>query len=105
MGVFYLDKIFQDFKILIENKKDEWKKQEVIIDEVVESTGSHQIHVNLHSKVGFGHIGLFESNNIYWAEFEAVARDFENFYMYFEFDKLPCFNSVEKEYLYFITRA
>lgn len=98
-----MDKIFDDFKIWIKSRDNEWKKRDVIIDEIVESTHAHQIHINLHSAVGYGHIGLFESNNIYWVEFEAVARDFENFYKYFEFDKLPCFNSVEEEYLYFIT--
>ena len=39
----------------------------------------------------------------YWIEFEAVAMGFENFYKYFEFEKLPCFDNVEQEYLNFMT--
>ena len=34
----------------------------------------------MQSEDGFGHISIFESNNIYWIEFEGVTRDFENFY-------------------------
>jgi len=98
-----LDRIFEDFKSWIDSKKDKWEKQDLIIDNIIESTHAHQIHVNLHAKVGVGHIGLFESNNIYWVEFEAVAREFENFYKHFEFNELPCFNSIEEEYLYFLT--
>lgn len=78
--------------IWIKSKSDEWKKQNVIIDETVESTHAHQIHVNLHSDEGFGHIALYESNNIYWTDFEAVVRDFENYYKYIEFDGFPGFN-------------
>lgn len=80
-----------------------WKEQGLIIDEVIESTHAHQIHINIHSEDAFGHIGLFESNKIYWIEFEAVARGFENFYKYFEFERLPCFDNVEQEYLSFMT--
>jgi hypothetical protein len=75
----------------------------VSIDEIVESYNTHQIHINLHSEDGFGHITLFESNNIYWVEFEAVAREFESFYKYFEFERLPCFDRVEDEYIVFMT--
>lgn len=98
-----MDIIFQDFKNWIGSKKELWKEQGLIIDEIVESTYAHQIHINLHSDDGIGHIGLFESNNLYWVEFEAVAREFKNFYKYFEFEKLPCFNKIEQEYIWFMT--
>lgn len=39
----------------------------------------------------------------YWIEFEVFAREFENFYKYFEFEKLPCFDNIEQEYLSFMT--
>lgn len=98
-----MDIIFQDFKDWINTKKEIWEEHGLIIDDIVETTHAHQIHVNLHSEDGFGHIGLFESNNIYWVEFEAVAREFENFYKYFEFERLPHFDSVEQEYICFMT--
>jgi len=97
-----MDIIFQDFKYWIDNKKELWKEQGLIIDENVESMHAHQIHINLHSEDGFGHIGLFESSDIYWVEFEGVARNFENFYKYIEFDTLPDFQEAEMEYLHFI---
>lgn len=98
-----MDIIFQNFKNWIDSKKELWKGYGLIIDEIVESTHAHQIHTNLHSEDGFGHIGLFESNNIYWVEFEAVARGFENFYKCFEFERLPCLDNVEQEYIRFLT--
>lgn len=98
-----LDKIFEDFKIWIRDKSNEWKKQNVTINEIVESAHAHQIHVNLQSEDGYGHIGLFESSNIYWIEFEASARNFEDFYKYIEFDRLPDFNGIEIEYIQFLT--
>ena len=99
-----MDKIFEDFLAWIKSKDGNWKTREVIIDEIVESTHAHQIHINLHSEFGFGHIALYESNDIYWIEFEAVARDFENFYRYFEFDTLPIFDEVELEYIEFLAK-
>jgi hypothetical protein len=98
-----LDKIFDDFKIWIKDKDDEWKKKDVTIDEIVESTHAHQIHINLSSEIGYGHIGLYESNSIYWIEFEAVERNFENFYKHIEFDRLPDFHDVEMQYIKFLT--
>ncbi|AGF57461.1 MULTISPECIES: hypothetical protein [Clostridium] len=98
-----MDIIFGNFKNWINSKKELWKEQGLIMDEIIESTHAHQIHINLHSNDGFGHIGLFESNNIYWVEFEATAREFEDFYRYFEFERLPCFDNVEQEYIRFIT--
>lgn len=98
-----LDKIFEDFKAWAVSRNADWKKQNVIIEEIIESTHAHQIHVNLQSEDGFGHIGLFESNNIYWIEFEGVARDFENFYKYVEFDELPDLSCLENDYLRFLT--
>lgn len=97
------DTIFQDFLNWINSKKKLWEKIGLSIDEIVEAKHTHQTHVNLHSEDGFGHIALFESNNIYWVEFEAVAREFENFYKYFEFERLPCFDEVENEYIEFMT--
>jgi hypothetical protein len=98
-----MDIVFQVFKKWIESKRELWKEQDLIIDEIVESTHAHQIHINLHSEDGFGHIGMFESNGIYWIEFEAVARKFENFHRYLEFEKLPCFDNIEQEYICFMT--
>ncbi len=98
-----MDSIFETFKDWIKSKDYEWEKHGVIIDEIIETTHAHQIHVNSHSKIGFGHIGLYESNNIYWVEFEATAREFEDFYKYFEFDILPDFKDVVINYLQFLT--
>lgn len=98
-----MDKIFEDFLKWIKSIVDVWKKQDVNIREIVEPTHAHQIHINLDSEVGYGHIGLYESNNIYWIEFEAVARDFESYYKYIELDKLPDFHDLEMEYIEFLT--
>lgn len=98
-----MDIIFQDFINWINSKKELWRKNGVSIDEIVESYNTRQIHINLLSEAGFGHIALFESNNIYWVEFEAVAREFESFYKYFEFERLPCFDEIEDEYIVFMT--
>ncbi len=98
-----MDIIFQDFLNWINSKKVLWGKTGLSIDEIVESNHAHQIHINLHSEDGFGHIALYESNEIYWVEFEAAVREFENFYKYFEFESLPCFDEVENEYIGFMT--
>lgn len=94
--------IFQKLKVKEVLKIGIYKKN-VIIEEIIESIHVHQIHVNLQSKDGFGHIGIFESNNIYWIEIEGVARDFENFYKYVEFDGLPDLKDLENEYICFLT--
>lgn len=98
-----VDIIFQDFINWINSKEVLWEKKGLSIDEITELDHTHQIHINLHSEDGYGHIALFESNNIYWVEFEAVAREFENFYKYFEFERLPSFDMVENEYIGFMT--
>lgn len=95
--------IFNDFKKWISNRRIIWEEYGLVIDSIADASHAHQIHVDLHSKVGFGHIGFFESNNIYWVEFEAVIEGAENFYKYYEFDKLPSFNIIEEEYLCFMT--
>ncbi|WBW99482.1 hypothetical protein [Oceanirhabdus sp. W0125-5] len=100
-----MDKIFEDFKRWIVSKNGEWKIQNVIIEEIIESTHANQIHVNLQSRDGFGHIGIFESNNLYWIEFEGVAGEFENFYKYDEFNELPDLRDFENEYIRFLTNT
>jgi hypothetical protein len=52
-----MDIIFSDFKNWIVSKNGLWKEQGLIIDEIIESTHAHQIHINVHSEDGFGHIG------------------------------------------------
>lgn len=98
-----MDIIFHDFINWINSKKELWGKSGLYIDEIVESNHANQVHINLHSEDGFGHIALYESNNIYWVEFEASAGEFENFYKYFDFGRLPCFDEVENEYFEFMT--
>ena len=98
-----MDQIFDGFKAWVRSKNDSWKKQGVNVNEIYEAMHAHQIHVNLQSEVGYGHIGLYESNNIYWVEFEATARNLESYYKYIEFERLPDFQDLEVEYLNFLT--
>ncbi len=79
------------------------EKNGVSIDEVVESYNARQIHINLHSEDGFGHITSLRVIISNWVEFEAVVREFESFYKYFEFERLPCFDKVEDEDIVFMT--
>lgn len=74
-----MDSIFETFKDWIKSKDYEWEKHGVIIDEIIETTHAHQIHVNSHSKIGFGHIGLYESNNIYWVNLKLLQESLKTF--------------------------
>lgn len=104
MERYNLDTIFNDFRIWTKSKENKWQEKDVIIDEISE-VHAHQIHVNLHSQVGYGYIGLFENNNSYWIEFEGVARNFENFYKCIEFEnKLPNFDDIEIKYIEFLIK-
>lgn len=99
-----MDKIFESFKGWIDSTNEKWRKRNVTIHKIEEASHAHQIHVHLQSEVAFGHIGLYESNNIYWVEFEAVTLDYEDFYKHIEFDTLPSFSDLEVEYVNFLTK-
>jgi hypothetical protein len=68
-----MDKLFYDFENWFNSKIIIWKKQGVIVDKYGEATHAHQFHIELHSEQGFGHIALYESNQIYWVDFEAAT--------------------------------
>ena len=68
-----MDKLFSDFEKWVNSKISYLEEQGVIVDKVEEATHAHQFHVEVHSEQGFGHIGLYESNQIYWVDFEAAT--------------------------------
>lgn len=88
-----MDKLFNDFEKWVNSKISTWKEQGVIVDKAGEATHAHQFHVEIHSDQGFGHIALYESNQIYWVDFEAATLNGGN---YFQVD-IPYENSLSIE--------
>ena len=66
-----MDELFLDFKKWIDSKIIIWSDKGIIVDKAEEATHAHQFHVELHSEEGFGRISLYESNKMYWVDFEA----------------------------------
>ena len=75
-----MDKKFSDFEKWVNSKISIWKEQGVIADKVGEATHAHQFHVEVYSEQGFGHIALYESNQIYWVDFEATTLNGGNYF-------------------------
>lgn len=75
-----MDIQFSDFKKWVNSKISTWKEQGVIVDKAGEATHAHQFHVEVHSEEGFGHIALYESNQIYWVDFEAATLNGGNYF-------------------------
>lgn len=88
-----MDKLFSDFEKWVNSKINHWEEQGVIFDKAEEATHAHQFHVEVHSEQGFGHVGLYESNQIYWVDFEATTLNGGN---YFKVD-IPYENSLSIE--------
>lgn len=98
-----MDEYFIRFKSWIDSKKENWNLNGIVISDIMERTHAHQIHVNADSKSAFSHIALYESNNIYWIEFQAVNLYEVNYYKYIEFKEFPNLDDYEEEYLHFMT--
>lgn len=88
-----MDKLFSDFEKWANSKISRWEEHGIIVDKAEEATHAHQFHVEVHSEQGFGHIGLYESNQIYWVDFEAATLNGGN---YFKVD-IPYENSLSIE--------
>lgn len=100
---------FDDFKIWVQNIQNKWSEQGIIFDKIVEINKEFSLmkfYIEVHIYDSFGEVRFYESNDIYWIEFESFARDFEYFYRYFEFDKynLPDLSQAEQDYLNFLNK-
>ncbi|GLC82320.1 hypothetical protein [Lacrimispora brassicae] len=66
-----MNRRFQLFEQWYKNQIPVWEQNTIFIDKVYQSDYAHQYHIELHSENGLGRISLYESNDIYWVDFEA----------------------------------
>jgi hypothetical protein len=67
-----LSNIFEDW---FKSRENEWKIRGVFIDKTTLATHAHQYHIEISSEYGLGRISLYESNGLYWVDFEAGKYD------------------------------
>lgn len=66
-----MDKYFVLFKEWFKERENEWKTKGLIIDKATLATYAHQYYLEMSSQYGLGRISLYESNGLYWIDFEA----------------------------------
>ena len=72
-----MDKYFILFEKWFNLKEKDWKRKGIIIDEAILATHAHQYHLKISSEYGIGTISLYESNGLYWVDFEAGNYDYD----------------------------
>ena len=100
-----MDKLFFDFEKWVKSKINSWKNKGVIVDKVGEAIHAHQFHVEVHSEQGFGHIALYESNQIYWVDFEAATLNGGNYFQVnISYENSLSIEKISREFINFMSR-
>lgn len=68
-----MDMQFEEFDNWYRRNSDRWEEIGITIEKCYDSPYAHQRHLNLISQCALAHIALYESNHIYWIDFEALS--------------------------------
>ncbi|MGL5436912.1 MAG: hypothetical protein ACRDBO_16195 [Lachnospiraceae bacterium] len=75
-----MDPKFQSFIAWYESQISVWEQNEIFVDRVYESEYAQQYHIEVHSQNGLGRVSLYESNNMYWVDFEAGSMSSDEWF-------------------------
>lgn len=72
-GIKMEDGQFIEFDNWYHTSSGKWQELGITIEKVYDSPYAHQRHLNIVSEFALAHIALFESNQLYWVDFEALS--------------------------------
>ena len=76
-----MDEKFSEFEAWYLKQEKEWESQRIVIDYTGLGEHGHQYWIKLHSENGLGNIVLYESNGLYWVDFEGGNYDYDVMFM------------------------